>query len=702
MSHRSLTAPALCVLAVLSACSRQQAEPQGPRVAIDIAPLNLPSVQGVEYALAVFNAAPASPMFDVAGNVVGAGNLGQLVWQEESVTSNLFGNGAGGDVSYVGPCDASQPENWVALALRQVDVGANNGSYGGAAPFAGTDNVLDDENSAFTNAPGSNDGDPDFVNPCDFAAPCVMKFACEENQDTEVVFNLTIMRDAEQGFFDVAVNFEDVFCSMKIDSCYGEDDPIELLFDDEGNRVETAVIAAACSAGVGEGNTVMWMAPIVVTCDGGVSFTIDPTGDDDGDGSTPGVPGNHETEGSADGVVSDPGARTTGTLTFSIDPALVSPVTITIPVGTQVTRSDTGLDYRTTAVGTLDASTSSVSVAAQAVTEGSAYDGATTFVPRPLLGSDDVTYTVTIAGSGFTGGVNPVVTGAAGGLVGYALYWGDEQLDCGGAEVPESCNKVYWNVAINLDDLSDAGFTNCHVTTAITASSSPALDQFVNGNLPGPGQTYGFVQIDAQLTEGSEPICFEGPMGSEYASAQYGASADMIGSDPFPNLCSYFERGALGPRSLGDVEGYFQDTDSTPEDAAYAGSIPSDTAAPRLPLVFSDMGGDSTGLCRSRVLNTSAAVRFDGAGAMQEFAWRGTGGTGLYRIDIYTRPATGEWSVWGGYQLDLRTAEGRAFFMAGATFPNAGDPSVAIVLTRLDSPIPAAEDITIEVGPVAP
>ena len=280
------------------------------------------------------------------------------------------------------------------------------------------------------------------------------------------------------------------------------------------------------------------------------------------------------------------------------------------------------------------------------------------------------------------------------------LYWGQEDLECG--TPGQSCNKAYWNVALNIDDLRDAGFENCRVTMAITASGSPAVDQFVNGTLPGPGQTYGFVQIDAELTDGTTPTCFQGPMGSTYAATEYGASSDMIGADPFPALCYYYERGDAAPRSLGDIDGYFRDNDASPDEATYAGRIPTNPAADRLALAFPQMGGDSTGLCRSRVLNMNSAVWFDGAGALQEFTWRGTGGTGLYRIDVYLKGASGRWIAWGGYQVDLRTADGRAFFAAGGTFPSSGDEAVAMVLTRLDTPVPVADNITLTVGPPAP
>ncbi len=694
MSSLSIGAPALCSLALLSACSKDVAQP-GPRVAVDIAPLTLPGVLGVEYALAVFNAAPSNPMHDVDGNVVGAGNLGQLVWQNASVTSNQYGNGPGGAISYVGPCDASAAENWVALTLRQIDVGNNNGSYNGSGPVAGTMNVLDDQLSAVTLTPGSNDGDADFENPCDFETPCVVKVRCAENEDTSVVFNLTVMRDAEQGFFDVAVDFEDIFCSMKVDTCYDGNRPIDLLFDEQGERVETAVIAAACSAGADEAGTVMWMSPLTVTCDGGVSFRLNPTGN--------GVPGNQGVDVIVGGTVSTPGAAATGTATFTLTPVGDSLAIVTIPAGTPITSDVTGLVYVTTAAATIDPATSSTAdVPVRAVADGLAYNGATSFLPIQPFDATGAIRQVVGTGLDILGGVDPIITGGVQTVVNYALYWGDEELDCGDGVTAKSCNKAYWNVALNLDDLRDAGLQNCHVSTAITASGTPALPQFVNGGLAGPGQTYGFVQINAQVTNGTEPTCFQGPMGSQYAATRYGASPDMIGADPFPSMCYYFERGTAAPRSLGDIDGYFQDNDASPDDATYAGRIPTEPTAPRLELAFPGMGADGTGPCKSRVLNTSTSVWFDGAGSLDKFQWKGVGGTGKYRLLVFTRSATSGWTGWGGYEVDLREPEGRAFFAAGGVFPNAGDGFVALSLIRLDSPVATADDIVIKVGPEAP
>ena len=683
----------------LVACQKSPIEPTGPRVDIDVAPLSLPGVRGVEYALAVFGAPPSAPVFDVDGAVVGPGNTAITVWAEPSVTSNRYGNGPGGDLTYIGTCDASVAENWVALALRQIDVGAGNGSYDGAGPFAGSGNVLDDERSAFTASPGSADGDPDFDNPCAYDEACVLKFRCAENEDTLVAFNLTIMRDAEQGFFDVAVDFEDVFCSMKIDTCYadgddadGEPDPITLLFGADGERVPTAVIAAACTAGPGE-DSVMWMAPLVVTCDDGVRFTIDPTGDSDVDPVTPGVPGNHTTDASRPGALIAAGGRATGALTFT---APAGGAGTTIAAGTPLQSAD-GRDYLTTAAITVDAGTSAA-VAARAIDDGAVYNGTPTFGALATHDTGGAAVAIEVATEGFAGGFDAIYEEGTQVEVGYGLYWGDEQLACD--EAGTSCGKIYWNVALNLTDLGDAGFENCRVATAVTASGGPALEQFVNGGLAGPGATYGFVEISAPLTEGLAPSCYQGPMGSAYAATRYGASPDMIGAEPFPHLCSFYERGAVAPRSLGDVEGYFSDTDGNPDDARYGGRF---SASTPLALGFAQLGGDATGPCRSRVLDTISGAWFDGTTGVESFtwhgAWAGEGDLGAYRIEVYTRVGSGPWQIRGGYTVDLRLDEGRAFFTAGGTFAIDGDDAVALVVTRTDAPIAGPIDLTLTVGP---
>jgi hypothetical protein len=92
-------------------------------------------------------------------------------------------------------------------------------------------------------------------------APCQLERPCVENTDTLVEFNLTVMRDASQGFFDVAVNFEDIFCSAKVDCL-----DANLLHGSDGERDSTAVMAFACSAGEGS-DTTLYLSDTYIVCD---------------------------------------------------------------------------------------------------------------------------------------------------------------------------------------------------------------------------------------------------------------------------------------------------------------------------------------------------------------------------------------------------------------------------------------------------
>ncbi len=266
----------LAVPALVFAACADESSVTGPAVEIAVAPLTLPGVVGVEYALAVFNASP-SPAFSFAPDGSAATNLTSLVWNQTSVTSNQYGDGKGA-IAYVGTCDASGQAprmNHVALAIKQINAGANGGSIDGASPaaFVGTDNILDDQLT-------SSDGAPDFNNPCPLGAPCVLAVPCEENRDTAVTFNLTIMRRADQGFFDVAVNFEDIFCSAKLD-CQYDTGPIQLLHNPNKPgqpRDQTAVLAFACTTGTGDvADTRLHLSPITVTCGANAPIVLDPT-----------------------------------------------------------------------------------------------------------------------------------------------------------------------------------------------------------------------------------------------------------------------------------------------------------------------------------------------------------------------------------------------------------------------------------------
>jgi sulfatase modifying factor 1 len=216
----------------------------GARVEIAVAPLTLPGVSKVCYDLRVTN---------------GPDGTGDTVWQKgslglspggdtDAVCSSSFGNGSGGDITFIGACDASgTAQSSVTLWI--------DGVYDG---------------NLFISPTGS-DG---WQNPCE--AGCTLNLTCKENEDVRVEFNLTILRQANQGFFDIGVNFEDIFCSAKVDCLDSADQPLKLLFNG-GQRDTTIVSGLACTAGPGGTSTMLYRNPLVVTCDGGVSATLDPS-----------------------------------------------------------------------------------------------------------------------------------------------------------------------------------------------------------------------------------------------------------------------------------------------------------------------------------------------------------------------------------------------------------------------------------------
>jgi len=195
-------------------------------LSVEVAPLSLAGLTDASYRLTVTNGA------------------GDEVWTRV-IGSQRFGDGAG-SASYVGTCDAASNPNTVSLAV----VG------------------LSDADGALT--PGA-----DFANPAPDDDPLTVEVACVADVDVAVTFELTIARAARQGFFDVAISFDDIFCSAKLD-CLDDSEPLELLFDPlTGEREQTAVMGFACTAGP-EQDTHLWMDQIQVVCDGGAPIVVDP------------------------------------------------------------------------------------------------------------------------------------------------------------------------------------------------------------------------------------------------------------------------------------------------------------------------------------------------------------------------------------------------------------------------------------------
>ena len=229
MSLRATIVPLVLALA-LTGCDPEVAPGpaagvDGPAVAINVAALNLAGVGDVVWDLEVIN---------------GAGTP-QTVWQRR-IASSRYGDGAG-SASYVGPCDADANPNVVRVWV--VGVYASGVTSVGAFNRGATDGV-----GAVTGTPVP------FQNPTTTAVPLTRSVTCQQNADVPVQFDVALMRPAQQGFFDIAVNFNNIFCSAKFDCCEdannngcGAGEDIRLLFDAAGARSTTMVLGFACTAG---------------------------------------------------------------------------------------------------------------------------------------------------------------------------------------------------------------------------------------------------------------------------------------------------------------------------------------------------------------------------------------------------------------------------------------------------------------------
>lgn len=236
----------LSLVAALGCKGDGTGDPAAAGVAIGVAPLSLPGLSRVCYDLRVTNA---------------AGGQGDVVWSRgtpgvvdgQAICSDRYGAGPRGDISFVGPCDASGPggerENSVTVWVDSL---------------RDTAGAIIDPNGA--------DG---WRDPC--VDGCTLDVVCGENRDVPVTFDLTILRDANQGFFDVAVTFDDLFCSAKVD-CQDDDGPLELLFNPAtGARGPTVVAAFACTAGAGASvRTNLYRDPLVIACGADVTV-LDPS-----------------------------------------------------------------------------------------------------------------------------------------------------------------------------------------------------------------------------------------------------------------------------------------------------------------------------------------------------------------------------------------------------------------------------------------
>ncbi|MCB9737458.1 MAG: hypothetical protein H6745_33175 [Deltaproteobacteria bacterium] len=230
MKNLLLALGACASLAACAADTTPAADPGG-RVAIDVQALSLDGVDDVVYTLAVRN------------------ESGDLVWSRQ-VDADGYGDGVG-SLTYVGTCDAEDDPNGDDVALNSVSLVIDRVVAGGVELTAGVD----------------------FMNPAPTGDPLVRAVPCTPNADASAAFDVTLARRANQGFFDIAIELDDVFCSAKLDCESAPGTPLRLLTDPvSGARGVTAVVGFACTAGGGQ-STWLHLDDVAVSCTGGGGFS---------------------------------------------------------------------------------------------------------------------------------------------------------------------------------------------------------------------------------------------------------------------------------------------------------------------------------------------------------------------------------------------------------------------------------------------
>ncbi len=238
----------LAVFVGVLACDDGGASPEARGLRVTVAPLHLAGIDVACYDLRVSG---ANDVVFAQGDPAVSKTDG-----DGAVCSDRYGSGTGGDISFVGACDASADAD-----VDPATPGVQN------AVTLWVDGLYDDGYVPIASA---------WQNPCG-PAGCTVAFDCRENIDTPVAFDFTILRQGNTGFFDIVVEFQDIFCAAKVDCRYGnetpatDDDQVIRLFGDLAGSQDlpTVVFAVACSAGPGdEGTTRLYLSDVTIDCDG--------------------------------------------------------------------------------------------------------------------------------------------------------------------------------------------------------------------------------------------------------------------------------------------------------------------------------------------------------------------------------------------------------------------------------------------------
>jgi len=219
ISTITLAAGALALGAL--GCAATEPGPPGSTFDIQVAPLE-GGITEACYKLEVFAT-------DNPGDFDDDAVSGNLVWQEDNLCSSSYG--VNGQLRYVGVC--SNPSGAEEGTVNAVRLTINS--------------LMDGSTDLLSTG---------FINPCPEAASvdedngCVVPAVCKSNTDTQVEFSLTVMRQAQFGFLDVAVRFNEVFCSAKVD-CERDDstETLRFLQKPDGSDGDTVVVGFTCFAG---------------------------------------------------------------------------------------------------------------------------------------------------------------------------------------------------------------------------------------------------------------------------------------------------------------------------------------------------------------------------------------------------------------------------------------------------------------------
>ncbi len=475
MKAYSLRVLALASVPVLgAACADTGSGPTGPEVAIAVAPLTLPGIDEACFGITVYNGDPAT-LTDADPD-----NDADVVWTNNDVCSVQYGNGQG-DITYVGPCDASTGDNYVQLVLNSLSANATE---------------LDDEASP-----------AEFVNPCKDAGDCVQMVECLPNADSLVEFNLTVMRNAQQGFFDIAVNFEDIFCSAKFDSCYTTEQlvPKTLRFSDAlilyyysalGTEVPAAWNGEEWALVNAQGEPIYFL--------GGVA------------GSPP--------------------------LTFEAQGTTFELVQNRVQVPTTPIELLFGEDGR-----------EHTAVAAVSCTAGAGSETDLVLGAPTVSCDDEVSFAIDLSNEDGGNGEAYYPPGAVGSgiehTLSYAVYFGAEQLTCPGPNgTTASCGKVYYNIAFNIEALASQGLTNCRLRYGATAVETPD-DGY------GPTTTFDAAGFLSDVNGVYPAVSFNGLLGIPMTD---GTAAPLCFAHGLNNPGSLVETGYIQGSAFGGASGAYQ------------------------------------------------------------------------------------------------------------------------------------------------